>query len=111
MRIPFDAKGNLLHETSDYHERYKVHEWRENFVFDAGFAVMEADLGCSARNILLKNVDDGTTCKIMLRHFMRAIGLAIPSKRVVDGEERLVLSYIWTYHRGGNHYFVKPVVN
>lgn len=83
-------------------------EWRPNFVFDAGLAFLSNSGGRSANNMHLLNVDTGGEYYMLMRDFVKATQLAIPSKMEVAGETRLVLSWIWTLHRGGNCYFVRP---
>lgn len=100
--FPLSPDGSLVH--SPNWSRVEL-QWVPNEVFDAGLAFMGFE---RSANVVLRNVDTGARYEMLPRHFRQAASLGIPSKVFVDGEERLVLSWIWTYHRGGNNYFVRP---
>lgn len=108
LLIPFDKAGHLVSAVDSYKaDRY---EWREVFVFDAGLAILEFDFGRTRMNVILKDVDTGFQYTMMLRDYEQAMELAEPSKAFVDGKSRLVLSWLWTFRRGGgSHYFLIPV--
>lgn len=111
LKVPFRPNGDLAHypgcsfESSD-----SSYEWRDNYVFDAGLALVDFDFGRSARNVVLYDTVNCCHYVMMIRDFLAASRRALVSRGVDDrGQPATVFSHLWTFHRGGNNYFVKPV--
>lgn len=111
MKIPFKLNGDLAHYPGcSYEHSDDSYDWRDNYVFDAGLALVDCDFGRSARNVVLYDTVNNCQYLMKIQDFLVASRKASVSKGAdAEGNPATIFSYIWTFHRGGNNYFVKPV--
>lgn len=99
-QIPFDKDGNLAHSLWQW--GLTGLEWRDNYIIDDGMAVI--DLGT------LVSVNDGYRYNIFQTDLLKAFAVCTPSRVLVDGKMRLVLTGHWNFIKRGTNYGIVPYV-